>query len=37
MKYMPPGIVDYDHAEAVNALAQDQVAMITEWSAFYAR
>jgi multiple sugar transport system substrate-binding protein len=35
MKYMPPGIVDYDHAEAVNALAQGQVAMITEWSAFY--
>lgn len=36
MKYMPPGIVDYDHAEAVNALAQGDVAMITEWSAFYA-
>ncbi|WP_118180533.1 ABC transporter substrate-binding protein [Paraburkholderia phosphatilytica] len=35
MKYMPPGIVDYDHAEAVNALAQGHVAMITEWSAFY--
>jgi multiple sugar transport system substrate-binding protein len=35
MKYMPPGIVSFDHAEAVNALAQNQVAMITEWSAFY--
>ncbi|HSK40492.1 MAG TPA: extracellular solute-binding protein, partial [Arenibaculum sp.] len=35
MQYMPPGIVDYDHAEAVNALAQGNVAMITEWSAFY--
>jgi multiple sugar transport system substrate-binding protein len=35
MKYMSPGIVDFDHAEAVNALAQGQVAMITEWSAFY--
>ncbi|MBS0448328.1 MAG: sugar ABC transporter substrate-binding protein [Proteobacteria bacterium] len=35
MKYMPPGVVSYDHAEAVNALAQNQVAMITEWSAFY--
>lgn len=35
MPYMPPGIVSYDHAEAVNALAQGQVAMITEWSAFY--
>jgi multiple sugar transport system substrate-binding protein len=34
MKYMPPGIVDYDHNEAVNALAQGKVAMITEWSAF---
>ena len=36
IKYMPPGIVDYDHSEAVNALAQGQVAMITEWSAFYS-
>lgn len=35
MEYMPPGIVDYDHAEAVNALAQGNVAMITEWSSFY--
>ncbi len=35
MKVMPPGIVSYDHAEAVNALAQGQVSMITEWSAFY--
>ena len=34
-QYMPPGIVSYDHAEAVNALAQGQVSMITEWSAFY--
>lgn len=34
-KYMPPGVVSWDHAEAVNALAQGQVAMITEWSAFY--
>ena len=36
MQYMPPGVVSYDHAEAVNALAQGQVAMITEWSAFYS-
>ena len=36
MKYMPEGIVAYDHAETVNALAQGDVAMITEWSAFYA-
>lgn len=34
-KYMPPGIVSYDHSESVNALAQGQVSMITEWSAFY--
>jgi multiple sugar transport system substrate-binding protein len=36
MQYMPPGIVSYDHAETVNGLAQGDVAMITEWSAFYA-
>lgn len=36
MEYMPKGIVDYDHSEAVNALAQGRVAMITEWSSFYA-
>ena len=36
MQYMPPGIVSYDHAETVNALAQGDVAIITEWSAFYA-
>jgi multiple sugar transport system substrate-binding protein len=35
MEYMPEGIVAYDHAETVNALAQGDVAMITEWSAFY--
>ena len=33
---MPEGIVSYDHAETVNALAQGDVAFITEWSAFYA-
>ncbi len=36
MAYMPPGIVDYDHSEAVDALGQNRVAMITEWSSFYA-
>jgi multiple sugar transport system substrate-binding protein len=36
MKYMPEGIVAYDHAETVNAFAQGDVAMITEWSAFYS-
>jgi multiple sugar transport system substrate-binding protein len=34
LKYMPEGIVDYDHNEAVNALNQGKVAIITEWSAF---
>jgi multiple sugar transport system substrate-binding protein len=36
MQYMPDGIVSYDHAEAVNGFAQGDVAMITEWSAFYS-
>lgn len=36
LKYQPPGVVSFDHAESVNALAQGQVAMITEWSAFYS-
>ncbi len=36
MQYMPPGIVSYDHAETVNALAQGDVAIITEWSAFFS-
>jgi multiple sugar transport system substrate-binding protein len=34
-KFMPPGYVSFDHSESVNALAQGQVSMITEWSAFY--
>lgn len=36
MKYMPPDIVEWDHDEAVQGLAQGNVAMITEWSANYA-
>ncbi len=36
MEYMPEGIVAYDHAEAVNALAQGDVGIITEWSSFYS-
>lgn len=36
MQYMPDGIVAWDHAETVNAFAQGEVAMITEWSAFYS-
>ncbi|GIV67217.1 ABC transporter substrate-binding protein [Caldilinea sp.] len=36
MKYMPPDIVEWDHDETVQGLAQGNVAMITEWSAFNA-
>ena len=36
MQYMPEGIVSYDHAEAVNGLAQGDVAILTEWSAFFS-
>jgi multiple sugar transport system substrate-binding protein len=36
MQYMPDGIVAYDHAETVNAFSQGDVAIITEWSAFYS-
>ncbi len=36
MQFMPDGIVAWDHAETVNAFAQGEVAMITEWSAFYS-
>ena len=35
IQYMPPGVVSFEHGDAVNALAQNQVAMITQWSAFY--
>ena len=36
IQYMPKGIVSYDHAEAVNGLAQGDVAILTEWSAFFS-
>lgn len=36
MQYMPDGIVAYDHAEVVNGFAQGDIAIITEWSAFYS-
>ena len=35
MKYMPPGVVDQDHNEVVNAFNNGTVPIITEWSAFY--
>lgn len=36
MQYMPPDIVSWDHDETVQGLAQGNVAIITEWSGFYA-
>lgn len=35
MKYMPPGIVDMDHEQVVQALADGKVSMITEWTGWY--
>jgi len=35
LKVMPSGIVSDDHSQVVEMLSQKQVAMITEWSAFY--
>lgn len=35
MRYMPPGIVEWEHEDAVQALADGRVAMITEWSGWY--
>ncbi len=35
MKYMPSGIVADDHSQVVQLMGQGQVAMVTEWSAFY--
>lgn len=35
VKYMPKGIIADDHAQVVQLFGQGQVAMITEWSAFY--
>lgn len=36
IEYMPSGIVQWDHNETIQGLAQGNVAMITEWSANYA-
>ena len=35
MRYMPPGVVDWEHEPTVQALADGRVAMITEWSGWY--
>lgn len=36
LAHMPAGIVDWDHEQAVTALAGGRVAVITEWSPNYA-
>ena len=36
MSVMPPDIVEWDHDETVQGLAQGRVGVINEWSAFYA-
>lgn len=35
MPYMPAAIVDWEHEQVVQALADGRVAMITEWSGWY--
>ncbi len=35
LRYMPPGVVDWEHEPTVQALASGRVAMITEWSGWY--
>lgn len=35
LRYMPPGVVDWEHEPTVQALAAGRVAMITEWSGWY--
>ncbi|MBJ6752047.1 ABC transporter substrate-binding protein [Geomonas anaerohicana] len=35
LRYMPPDVVDWEHEQAVQALADGKVAMITEWSGWY--
>lgn len=36
MAVMPPDVVEWDHDETVQGLAQGRVGVITEWSANYA-
>jgi multiple sugar transport system substrate-binding protein len=35
LRYMPPEVVDMEHEQTVQALADGRVAMITEWSGWY--
>ena len=35
LRYMPPEVVDMEHEQTVQALAEGRAAMITEWSGWY--
>lgn len=35
LRYMPPGVVNWEHELTVQALADGRVSMITEWSGWY--
>ncbi len=35
LRYMPPGVVEWEHEDTVKALAEGRVALITEWSGWY--
>lgn len=35
LRYMPPGVVEWEHEPTVQALEDGRVAMITEWSGWY--
>jgi multiple sugar transport system substrate-binding protein len=35
MRYMPPEVVDMEHEDVIQALADGRVAMITEWTGWY--
>ena len=35
LRYMPPGVSDWEHEPTVQSLADGKVAMITEWSGWY--
>ncbi len=35
MRYMPPEVVNMEHEDVIEALAEGRVAMITEWTGWY--
>lgn len=35
MRYMPPNVVNMEHEDVIQALAEGRVAMITEWTGWY--